>query len=528
MASRKLAHYFHAHTIVVLTAFLLKALFERANFSGRILKWAAGARSRSQWWFRSEPRFHLVVQYCPPAALKEEVLGGFPSLSQGIYLFRLKSGRKMNLLTRLKKRELEMETVAAMKSTSLVVEEVEAQKEKTKNSGLVESVVAVTKKGDRIMLMKSNKVLGPDDIPIEAWKCLGKKGVGWLTRLFSKILEGVNTKLEIWRKPLESKGFQISRTKTEYMEYKFSNSNNESRGEVKIENQELPKSEYFHYLGSIITTAGEIDTDVAHRIKAGWCKWRSASGNFFFLFVLVGFFFFFFVDLEKAYDRVPRDIIWWTLEKKGVTKGYIDLEIWKKTLESKRFRISRTKTEYMECKFSNSNNESRGEVKIENQELPKSEHFRYLGSIITTAGEIDADVAHRIKAGWCKWRSASGCWAIKKQHVDKMSVAEMRMLRLMCGKTRQDRIRNECIWEWVGVAPIEDKLRENRLRWFGHIQRRPTEVVVKRCDAVTVDGSVRGREITHLSTKKLIAKSSFLVGKSYPRPIFLVATLVAN
>ena len=32
-----------------------------------------------------------------------------------------------------------------------------------------------------------------------------------------------------------------------------------------------------------------------------------------------------FIDLEKAYDRVPRDIIWWVLEKKGVTKGYIDV-----------------------------------------------------------------------------------------------------------------------------------------------------------------------------------------------------------
>ncbi|GMP36936.1 hypothetical protein CsSME_00008867 [Camellia sinensis var. sinensis] len=132
------------------------------------------------------------------------------------------------------------------------------------------------------------------------------------------------------------------------------------------------------------------------------------------------------------------------------------LEIWRKALESKGFRISRTKTEYMECKFSNSNNESRGEVKIENQELPKSEHFRYLGSIITTAGEIDADVAHRIKAGWCKWRSASG---------------------VLCDKRIPTRLK--------GVAPIEDKLRENRLRWFGHIQRRPTEAVVKRCDAVT-------------------------------------------
>ena len=63
----------------------------------------------------------------------------------------------------------------------------------------------------------------------------------------------------------------------------------------------------------------------------------------------------------------------------------------------------------------------------------------------------------------------------------------------MFGKTRQDRIRNECIREWVGVTPIEDKLRENRLRWFGHIQRRATETVVKRCDVVMVDGSVRGR-----------------------------------
>ena len=36
--------------------------------------------------------------------------------------------------------------------------------------------------------MKLNKALGLDDIPVEAWKCLGKKGIVWLTRLFSKIL----------------------------------------------------------------------------------------------------------------------------------------------------------------------------------------------------------------------------------------------------------------------------------------------------------------------------------------------------
>jgi len=126
----------------------------------------------------------------------------------------------------------------------------------------------------------------------------------------------------------------------------------------------------------------------------------------------------------------------------------------------------------MECNFSNSHNGSR-EVKIENQELPKSEHFRYLGSIITTTGEIGADVVHRIKAEWLKWRSTSGalcdkrvpirlkgklyrtairlailyvteCWATKK-HLEKMSIVEMRMLRWMCDKIRKDKVRNEFI-----------------------------------------------------------------------------------
>ena len=62
------------------------------------------------------------------------------------------------------------------------------------------------------------------------------------------------------------------------------------------------------------------------------------------------------------------------------------------------------------------------------------------------------------------------CWAANKQQVHKMSVAEMRMLRWMCGKTRKDKIKNEFIRGNLGVAPIGDKMRESQLRWFGHMQ----------------------------------------------------------
>ena len=34
--------------------------------------------------------------------------------------------------------------------------------------------------------MKSGKAVGPDGLPVEAWKCLGEMAVGLLTRLFNK------------------------------------------------------------------------------------------------------------------------------------------------------------------------------------------------------------------------------------------------------------------------------------------------------------------------------------------------------
>jgi hypothetical protein len=160
-----------------------------------------------------------------------------------------------------------------------------------------------------------------------------------------------------------------------------------------------------------------------------------------------------------------------------------------------------------------------GVVSLDRQVVAKKETFRYLGSMLQKDGDIDEDVRHRISVGWLKWRQASGilcdkkvpqklkgkfhgmvicaamlygaeCWPTKRRHVQQLSVAEMRMLCWIYGHTRRDRVRNEDIRDRVGVASIEEKLVQHRLRWFGHVQRRPPGAPV-RSEVLDRVGSVR-------------------------------------
>jgi hypothetical protein len=55
----------------------------------------------------------------------------------------------------------------------------------------------------------------------------------------------------------------------------------------------------------------------------------------------------------------------------------------------------------------------------------------------------------------------------------------MRMLRWICCHTRRNRVRNDDIRERLVVAPVEEKLVQHRLRWFGHMQRKPMEAPIR-------------------------------------------------
>ncbi|OIT37496.1 dna mismatch repair protein msh6 [Nicotiana attenuata] len=72
---------------------------------------------------------------------------------------------------------------------------------------------------------------------------------------------GVNERLEVWRQTLESKGSKLSRSKTKYVECKFSAESREVGRDVRLGSQVIPKRDSFKYLGSTIQGNGEIDED---------------------------------------------------------------------------------------------------------------------------------------------------------------------------------------------------------------------------------------------------------------------------
>ncbi|KAK3548948.1 hypothetical protein QTP70_021670, partial [Hemibagrus guttatus] len=288
-------------------------------------------------------------------------------------------------------------------------------------------------------------------------------------------------------------------------------------------------------------------------------------------------------DLEKAYDRVPREELWYCMRKSGVAEKYVrvvqdmyersrtvvrcavgqteefnvevglhqgsalspflfaivmdqlseevrqespwtmmfaddivicsesreqveeNLERWRFALERRGMKVSRSKTEYM-CV---NEREGSGTVRLQGEEVKKVQEFQYLGSTVQSNGECGKEVKKRVQAGWNGWRKVWGVLcdrkisarikgkvyrtvvrpamlygletvSLRKRQESELEVAELKMLRFSLGVTRLDRIRNEYIRGTAHVGRLGDKVREDRLRWFGHVQRRESEYIGRR------------------------------------------------
>ena len=141
-------------------------------------------------------------------------------------------------------------------------------------------------------------------------------------------------------------------------------------------------------------------------------------------------------------------------------------------------------------------------IKIDNEEVEHVEEFVFLGSVVPdTTSDVKRRIAlasaafgRLISTVWNK-RSiskaikarlykalilpiatyASETWTLKACDTRKLESFEMRCLRTILGVSRRDRIPNIKIREDLKITQtITQYIKEKRVRWFGHIARRPS------------------------------------------------------
>ena len=84
--------------------------------------------------------------------------------------------------------------------------------------------------------------------------------------------------------------------------------------------------------------------------------------------------------------------------------------------------------------------------------------------------------------------------ALTKRQEAKMKVAELKMLRCSLGATNIDKIRNEYIGGTAQVEQFGEKMREERLRWYGHVRRKYDVYIGRRVLIMALPGNrKRGR-----------------------------------
>ncbi|KAK3522831.1 hypothetical protein QTP86_004670 [Hemibagrus guttatus] len=354
----------------------------------------------------------------------------------------------------------------------------ELMNEENEREKRVEGVNSVEQEVDKIRKdevrkalkrMKSGKAVGPDDIPVEVWKCLGEAAVEFLANLFNRVLENLEKAYD--RVPREELWYCMRKSGV-------------AEKYVRVVQDMYERSR------TVVRCA--VGQTEEFNVEVGLHQGSALSP---FLFAIV---------MDQLSEEVSQESPWTMMFADDIvicseSREQVEenLERWRFALERRGMKVSRSKTEYT-CV---NEREGSGTVRLQGEEVKKVQEFKYLGSTVQSNGECGKEVKKRVQAGWNGWRKVSGVLcdrkisarikgkvyrtvvrpamlygletvSLRKRQESELEVAELKMLRFSLGVTRLDRIRNEYIRGTAHVGRLGDKVREARLRWFGHVQRR--------------------------------------------------------
>ncbi|KAK3571533.1 hypothetical protein QTP86_013162 [Hemibagrus guttatus] len=344
----------------------------------------------------------------------------------------------------------------------------------------VEGVNSVEQKVDKIRKdevrkalkgMKSGKAVGPDDIPVEVWKCLGEAAVEFLTSLFNRVLESERMPEE-WRRSVLVPIFKNKgdvQSCSNYRGIKLM-SHTMKLWERVVEARLRKVVEICEQQYGFMPRKSTTDAIFALRILME--KYRDGQKELHCVFV----------DLEKAYDRVPREELWYCMRKSGVAEKYVRVvqDMYERSRTVVRCAVGQTEEFKVEVGLHQGSALSPFLFVMVMDQLSEEVRQESPWTMIFADDIVICSESREQFRDSVTEEETLETVSLRKRQESELEVAELKMLRFSLGVTRLDRIRNEYIRGTAHVGRLGDKVREDRLRWFGHVQRRESEYIGRR------------------------------------------------